>query len=68
MTDRSGAMLMCPVCGSADVRRLGSCNVCGRTVCERCGNVHITAGERRATHAVCLRNDKDSFSMIKFVD
>jgi len=68
MSEKTGAMVICPFCGSTDVRRLGVCNVCNKTVCEHCGNVHITAGERRATHAECLRKDNDSFSMIKFVD
>lgn len=49
------------------MRRLGACTVCHRTVCERCGNVQISSGERRVTHAECLRRDDGAFKMIKFV-
>jgi len=54
-------------CGAVDTRHLGTCAVCTRTVCERCGNVSFSAGERRVTHDECLHKDGDSFSMIKFV-
>lgn len=58
---------MCPHCGSTDTRRLGTCSVCNRVVCEHCGNVQIVAGERRPTHRECLRKDGGAFKMIKFV-
>lgn len=58
---------MCPHCGEKDGRRLGGCAVCHRTVCERCGNVSFVGGERRVTHAECLRRDEGAFKMIRFV-
>ena len=58
---------MCPHCGSTDTRRLGECSVCHKSVCERCGNVQIAGGERRATHRECLKKSDGNFKMIKFV-
>jgi len=68
VSEKSGTMQMCPHCGATEVRRLGGCSVCDKTVCEHCGNVHIVQGERKATHAECLHRDMESFSMIRFVD
>lgn len=68
MQERADTMPVCRYCGSENVRRLGLCSVCDKLVCERCGNVHIIAGERRVTHTDCLHKEKDSFSMIKFVE
>ena len=58
---------MCPHCGSTDTRRIGECVVCHKQVCERCGNVQIAGGTRRATHRECLKNAEGHFKMIKFV-
>lgn len=68
MSEKVRTMVVCPHCGAKDVRRLGFCNVCDKTVCERCGNVNYVGGERRVIHLECQRKDADSFSMIKFVD
>ncbi len=57
----------CPHCGALSSRRLGECSVCGRMTCERCGSVQYARGERRVTHAECLKRDHDGFKMIKFV-
>jgi len=62
-----GKTKFCPHCGAVGTRRLGSCDVCGLVVCERCGNVQHSGGECRIIHDVCLRKSGDSFSMIKFV-
>jgi transposase-like protein len=68
VSEGSGLMMVCPFCGAEHVRRLGTCSVCVRTVCERCGNSQVgQGGERRIVHQACLHNDGDSFSMIKFV-
>lgn len=58
---------MCPYCGAADARRLGECSVCHRVVCERCGNLQFSQGERHATHNACLKKHEGGFKMIKFV-
>jgi hypothetical protein len=58
----------CPHCGATDSTRLGSCKVCGLTVCEKCGNIQHSHGEREIVHDECLKDTSDSFSMIKFVD
>jgi len=67
VAEQSARMMVCPYCGAQDVRRLGSCSVCDRTVCEHCGNSHVSLGERRVTHKECLHKDGEAFSMIKFV-
>jgi hypothetical protein len=56
----------CMFCG-AHAHRIGACAVCGRTVCERCGNVQHVRGEKRVTHNKCLAKDDGGFQMIKFV-
>ena len=58
---------MCRHCASLDAAKLGTCVVCGLSVCEKCGNVQHTRGERRVIHDSCLRDDEDGFQMIKFV-
>jgi hypothetical protein len=58
---------MCRHCGAFDVQRLGQCVVCGLAVCEKCGNVQHTHGERRVIHDACLSDDEDGFTMIRFV-
>jgi hypothetical protein len=58
---------MCRHCGAPDARKLGFCSVCELAVCDHCGNVQYVRGERRIVHNACLRNDENSFSMIKFV-
>lgn len=67
LSDKSERMMACPHCGGNDARRLGTCSVCSRTVCEVCGNSHVSQGERRVTHKECLHKDGDAFSMIRFV-
>jgi hypothetical protein len=47
---------------------LGDCSVCKRVVCEFCGNVQISMGERSVTHRECLKKSKGGFKMIRFVD
>jgi hypothetical protein len=37
-------------------------------VCEKCGNIQHSHGEREVVHDECLKKSSDSFSMIKFVD
>lgn len=58
---------ICPYCGAVSARHLGECSVCHQAVCEQCGNVQFTAGERRATHNACLKDGDGGFRMIKFV-
>lgn len=58
---------VCPHCRAESTRYLGTCSVCDRAVCDHCGNVQFTSGERRVTHRDCLRNADDGFKMIKFV-
>jgi len=58
---------MCRHCGAVDRPKLGQCVVCGMSVCDKCGNVQHTRGERRVIHDSCLREDEGGFSMIKFV-
>jgi hypothetical protein len=58
---------LCRHCGAVDSRRIGQCVVCGLAVCERCGNVQHTHGERRIIHDSCLHKDDSGFTMIKFV-
>ncbi len=67
MPDRDTSLARtCLNCGSMGSTRLGSCSVCGLSVCDRCGNVQHVGGEKRATHNKCLSKDQ-GFSMIKFV-
>lgn len=66
MTGVPGASL-CMMCGANGVRRLGLCDVCGRSVCERCGNTQHIKGEKRIVHDDCLAKGDNGFSMIKFV-
>jgi hypothetical protein len=56
----------CPHCGAVDTRRLGDCVVCEHVVCEHCGSVQFSQGERRVTHKECLKRDEGAFKMIKF--
>jgi transposase-like protein len=58
---------VCPHCGSTDTRRLGSCSVCCRPVCEHCGSVQFIGGERKPIHRECLKKADGQFKMIKFV-
>jgi hypothetical protein len=58
---------MCPYCGANDSRRLGDCPVCHHAVCDKCGNIQLSHGERRATHNACLKKADGGFKMIKFV-
>lgn len=58
----------CTYCGAKGTRRLGACDVCGRSVCERCGNTQHARGERKVTHDECLKRGDNGFSMIKFVE
>jgi hypothetical protein len=59
---------LCRHCGAVDAPKLGACVVCELAVCERCGNVQHTHGERRVIHDECLSKDGESgFTMIKFV-
>ncbi|MBW6467923.1 MAG: hypothetical protein RQ731_06480 [Anaerosomatales bacterium] len=67
MSAVGGAAKFCPHCGAFGAPRLGSCNVCRLSVCEKCGNYQHIKGERTVIHNECLRNSGDSFSMIKFV-
>lgn len=62
-----GMPRFCAHCGAIGAARLGPCDVCGMAVCERCGNVQHTGGERKIVHNSCLDKSGDSFSMIKFV-
>jgi hypothetical protein len=64
LEDRHG---MCPHCGEREARRLGPCTVCGRSVCEHCGNVQMAAGEHKIMHRECIKKDGGQFRMIKFV-
>lgn len=57
----------CPHCGAVSAVRLGSCKVCGLSVCEKCGNIQHSHGEREVVHNECLHKTGDSFTMIKFV-
>ncbi|NTU72095.1 MAG: hypothetical protein HGB10_09795 [Coriobacteriia bacterium] len=68
MTDGGVFNRSCPYCGASETRRLGDCTVCHRVVCEKCGNVQMTRGERRVTHNSCLKKADGGFKMIKFVD
>jgi hypothetical protein len=36
-------------------------------VCERCGNIQVTGGERKPMHRECLRKSGGGFKMIKLV-
>lgn len=67
MSGHDGAPRFCPHCGAVGSRRLGACDVCQLTVCERCGNYQHIGGSKRLVHDECLRKTGDSFSMIKFV-
>jgi hypothetical protein len=58
---------LCRHCGAVDARKLGPCTVCEMAVCERCGNVQHTRGERKIIHDNCLASDENAFTMIKFV-
>jgi len=58
---------MCRHCGAIDRPKLGQCSVCDMAVCDKCGNVQHSHGERRVIHDACLKNADDGFSMIKFV-
>ena len=57
----------CRYCSAQQTYRLGLCSVCSLSVCEACGNVQFSGGNRTVTHKECLRNSDDGFSMIKFV-
>jgi hypothetical protein len=57
----------CPHCGSRGARHLGDCHVCSRSVCDQCGSVQISSGERTVVHRECLKHADGPFKMIKFV-
>jgi len=48
---------------------LGACKICGREVCERCGNTQFSASGKHTYHDDCMRKHGtgDHFSMIKIV-
>ena len=56
----------CTYCGSVATRRLGECSVCHRPVCEHCGSIQVSAGNRTALHKECLKKADGHFKMIKF--
>jgi len=58
---------MCRHCGAVEAARLGECVVCGLAVCDKCGNIQHTGGQRRVIHDSCLSEDDSGFTMIKFV-
>ncbi len=58
---------MCLYCGAETTRHLGICKFCGVGVCEKCGNIQVSMGERFAAHDACLKQQDGGFSMIKFV-
>jgi hypothetical protein len=58
---------LCRHCGAIDARSLGPCAVCDLAVCEKCGNVQHTSGQRRVVHDSCLASDDSVFTMIRFV-
>ena len=61
------AKRMCLYCGNETTRHLGICKFCGVGVCEKCGNIQVSMGERFAAHDSCLKHQDGGFSMIKFV-
>ena len=67
MSDQMDIKRMCRHCGAVDAVKLGQCSVCAMAVCDRCGNVQYSHGERRITHNRCLADDDAGFKMIKFV-
>lgn len=67
MSGIGGTSKFCPNCGTFGSTRLGSCNVCRLSVCDKCGNIQHIKGERQIIHNECLRDSGDSFSMIKFI-
>ena len=58
---------LCRHCGAVDTAKLGQCVVCDMAVCEKCGNIQHTGGQRRVIHDACLSGDDAGFTMIKFV-
>lgn len=58
---------LCRHCGAVDSAKLGQCVVCDLAVCEKCGNIQHTGGQRRVIHDSCLHKDEAGFTMIKFV-
>jgi hypothetical protein len=68
MIDRSPDLSrLCNNCGALDAHALGRCVVCYMPVCEKCGNIQHSHGERRVIHDACLPKDEGAFSMIRFV-
>jgi len=65
--ERTNLHRMCRHCGAMDSRKLGVCSVCGLAVCEKCGDIQHSMGEKRILHHTCLKEDDSGFSMIKFV-
>jgi len=63
----SGTNRFCPHCGATSALRLGHCKVCHLSVCEKCGNIQHSHGEREILHNECLHKSDDTFTMIKFV-
>lgn len=57
----------CPHCGTLGTTRLGPCEVCGLTVCLKCGNTQFISGSRKIIHNECLHKAGDGFSMIKII-
>jgi hypothetical protein len=68
VTESGNFNRICPYCGANASRRLGDCSVCHRVVCEKCGNVQISHGDRHVTHNACLKKAEGGFRMIKFVE
>lgn len=58
---------LCRHCGALDSLKIGRCVVCDMAVCERCGNIQHTHGQRRVIHDSCLKEDEGGFTMIRFV-
>ena len=63
-----GITSFCPHCGATKSPRMGRCKVCGLSVCENCGNIQHSRGEREVVHDECLKGSNDSFSMINILD
>jgi hypothetical protein len=67
VSESHGLGRICTHCGSSHTRRLGDCSVCNRVVCEHCGNVQYSGGERKIVHHECLKEHGKGLKMIRFV-
>jgi hypothetical protein len=68
LTEPSAIGDHCTHCGASRAADLGRCDVCGMSVCTRCGNTQHKGGGKTAVHDSCLPHIGDSgFSMMKFV-